>query len=119
VLVVDDSPAFRRAAGRLLAAAGFRVVAEAGDAHEALEQARLRRPALVLLDVLLPDRSGLDIAAELASRTGGAVVLTSSRTADEFGGRLISQRFVTKSDLTVAWLVALAAESPALQEDAP
>lgn len=57
-VVVDDSPAFRRAATRLLYAAGFRVVGEARDDREALEQVRRRRPALVLLDVLLPDRTG-------------------------------------------------------------
>jgi DNA-binding NarL/FixJ family response regulator len=86
VLIVDDHASFRRFARRLLEEAGFRVVGEAEDGAAAIKAARELSPQVVLLDVLLPDRSGLDIAAELAKRFGApAVVLTSSRSASDLG----------------------------------
>jgi DNA-binding NarL/FixJ family response regulator len=89
VLIVDDHPTFRRFARRLLEDAGFYVVGEAEDGAEAIEAARDLNPQAVLLDVLLPDRSGLEIAAELAEALQAtAVVLTSSRSACDLGAAL-------------------------------
>jgi DNA-binding NarL/FixJ family response regulator len=89
VLIVDDHPTFRRFARRLLEQAGFEVVGEAADGAAAIEAARHLGPQAVLLDVILPDRSGLDIAAELAAaHDAPAVVLTSSRAADDLGAAL-------------------------------
>jgi DNA-binding response OmpR family regulator len=89
VLVVDDHPTFRRFARRMLEAAGFCVVGEARGCSEAMERARDLRPQAVLLDVLLPDGSGLDVAARLSrSFEGMLVVLTSSRSRSDFGAAL-------------------------------
>jgi DNA-binding NarL/FixJ family response regulator len=89
VLIVDDHPTFRRFARRLLEEAGFEVVGEAEDGAAAIEAARDLGPKAVLLDVVLPDRSGLEIAAELAAAHGSpAVVLTSSRSAEDLGAAL-------------------------------
>jgi DNA-binding NarL/FixJ family response regulator len=86
VLIVDDHPTFRRFARELLERAGFAVVGEAENCASAIEAARELAPAAVLVDVLLPDGSGLDIAAELArTRSATAVVLTSSRSACDLG----------------------------------
>jgi DNA-binding NarL/FixJ family response regulator len=106
VLIVDDHPTFRKFARRLLEQAGFVVVGEAEDAEGALTAARELRPDAVLLDVLLPDRSGIDVAAELAGRDDPpTVVLTSSRSEQDLG---VSVReatvagFVPKASLTAA-----------------
>jgi DNA-binding NarL/FixJ family response regulator len=89
VLIVDDHPTFRSFARRLLEEAGFEVVAEAEDGAAAIEAARNHAPEAVLLDVVLPDRSGLEIAAELArTLQATAVVLTSSRSAADLGAAL-------------------------------
>jgi DNA-binding NarL/FixJ family response regulator len=86
VLVVDDHPSFRRLATRLLVQAGFAVVGEAADAEGALREAERLRPDVVVLDVVLPDRSGLAVARELAiSRDAPRVVLISSRSWSDFG----------------------------------
>ena len=69
VLIVDDHPTFRKFARRLLEEAGFAVVGEAQDGVAAVAAARNLRPSVVLLDVLLPDRSGLEVATTLG---GGA-----------------------------------------------
>jgi len=111
VLVVDDHPSFRRFARRLLEAAGYTVVDEAGDGAEAREAVRAHRPDVVLLDVLLPDTTGFDLADELCSGRGGPlVVLTSSRSAADFDGsveRSCARGFIAKRDLTPLAFAAL------------
>jgi DNA-binding NarL/FixJ family response regulator len=89
VLIVDDHAAFRRHVGRLLVRGGYEVVGEAADCAEAIAQARRLSPAVVLLDVMLPDGSGLAVASELARAKGApAVVLTSSRSRADLGAAL-------------------------------
>jgi len=66
VLVVDDHELFRRGViGALAASTDFGVEGECSTAREAMRLARLHLPDLVLLDLGLPDRSGLDVVAEL------------------------------------------------------
>ena len=111
VLVVDDHPSFRRLARRLLQSAGFSVVGEAGDGASALAFARELRPDLVLLDVLLPDATGFEVAEALATDPEGpVVVLTSSRNASDFGpalARSSARGFVAKRDLNGPALLAV------------
>ena len=112
-LVVDDHAAFRASARTLLEDEGFEVVGEAEDGRSALELARALDPDLVLLDVALPDLSGLEVAARLA---GGhsKVVLVSSRRPDEFGARLRASPalgFISKDELSGAALLDLLKES--------
>ena len=105
-MIVDDHPSFRRLAGRMLVAAGYTVIGEAVDTEQALVAARRLRPDFVLLDVMLPDGSGIDVADELAS-DGGIVLLTSSKTAEDLGESLEHRTFVTKSELSVERLAGL------------
>jgi DNA-binding NarL/FixJ family response regulator len=85
-IVVDDHPAFRASARRLLELSGYEVVGEAADGASGLALVREFEPDLVLLDIALPDMSGFDVADELA---GGAssVVFVSSRDPADLGGR--------------------------------
>jgi DNA-binding NarL/FixJ family response regulator len=111
VLIVDDHPAFRRFARRLLEQAGFAVVGEAADGASAVRATRELCPEAMLLDVLLPDRSGLDVAAELAGTDASpAVVLTSSRSAGDLGVALRdvpARGFIEKAALTGAGFAEL------------
>ena len=85
VLIVDDHASFRRFARLLLLAAGFDVVGEAAGAESARALIALLRPDAVLLDVMLPDGCGLDVARELAREPDSPrVVLTSSRSRSDF-----------------------------------
>ena len=80
VLIVDDHSSFRRLARRMLCASGFTVVGEAGDVASALAQAQALEPDVVLLDLVLPDGSGLAVAQELSlAPHPPRVILTSSR----------------------------------------
>lgn len=64
ILLVEDDSLLRRAFSLLLQDAGYRV-REAGTAADAIEEARQRAPSMVLLDMGLPDRPGLEVARAL------------------------------------------------------
>jgi DNA-binding NarL/FixJ family response regulator len=113
VLIVDDHPTFRKFARRLLEEAGFVIVGEAPDGAGAIDAVRELRPRIVVLDILLPDRSGLEVAAELARfHDPPAVVLTSSRSAVDLGVALLgtpARGFIPKESFTGAALTELVA----------
>ena len=114
VLIVDDHASFRRLASRVLARAGFEVVGEAVDAASALREVEVLEPDVVLLDVMLPDRSGLEVARELAlGPRPPRVVLTSSRSRSDFGGAfegIGGCKFIPKHQLSGPALRALLGE---------
>ena len=67
VLVCEDEEPLRRLIRAVLELEEHRIV-DAADGGRALELLRLVRPELVILDVMLPDRSGLDVLRELRRR---------------------------------------------------
>jgi DNA-binding NarL/FixJ family response regulator len=69
VLVVDDEPKFRSLVTTLLAGVGLEC-REAGSGGEAVALANQERPALIILDVRLPDMSGLEICQQLREQFG-------------------------------------------------
>jgi two-component system KDP operon response regulator KdpE len=76
VLVVDDEPQIRRALETTLRGAGY-VVEAAATAGEALTRAAARPPDAVILDLVLPDGSGVDVCRDLRSWTQAPVVVLS------------------------------------------
>jgi DNA-binding NarL/FixJ family response regulator len=113
LLIVDDNARFRERARRRLESDGYEVVAEAADGASALDAARLHRPEVVLLDVGLPDMSGLTLAERLTSEPDPpAVVLTSTREEADFGdgvARCGARGFVPKASLSGEAISALLA----------
>jgi DNA-binding NarL/FixJ family response regulator len=111
VLIVDDHPTFRTFARRVLEEAGFAVVGEASDCHTAVEAVQGLKPEVVLLDVLLPDGSGLDVATQLGRADDApTVVLTSSRTAGDLGRALReapAHGFITKAEFSAPRFASL------------
>jgi two-component system, OmpR family, KDP operon response regulator KdpE len=81
VLVVDDERQILRALEMKLRNAGY-TVDTAATAKEALAQAAMRPPEAVILDVLLPDGSGTDVARELR-RWSSAPILVLSAVGEE------------------------------------
>ncbi len=78
VLIVDDETPIRRFLRVSLAGEGYRVV-EAATAAEALERIAGQRPDVVILDLGLPDRDGLDLTREIREWSGVPIVVLSAR----------------------------------------
>jgi two-component system response regulator RegX3 len=81
ILVVDDEESYRDALSVALEREGFRV-ALAADGQEALDQYEATRPSLVLLDVMLPRISGVDVCRELRSRSRVPIIMVTARSAE-------------------------------------
>jgi CheY-like chemotaxis protein len=67
VLIVDDNPSVRTQIRAQLEASGLAVCGEAFDGLNAVEQAPVLRPDLIILDLSMPRMNGLDAARELRS----------------------------------------------------
>jgi two-component system KDP operon response regulator KdpE len=76
VLVVDDEPQILRALQTNLKGAGYEVET-AATAEAALAAAAMRPPDAVILDLVLPDRSGIDVCRELRSWSAAPVLVLS------------------------------------------
>ncbi len=85
LLVIDDDPAMVRFVELFLEPEGFQVIGALSGA-EGIEQARIRSPDAVLLDLILPDMEGWEVLRALKARpetSGVPVVVVSARTGPE------------------------------------
>jgi CheY-like chemotaxis protein len=105
-LLVDDNRPFLDAARALLEREGVAIPGVASTVAEALEQAEMLRPDLVLVDITLGEESGFDLARRLTDNgqdCGPKVILISTHAEADFSD-LIDQSpaagFVPKSELS-------------------
>ncbi|MEV8631777.1 response regulator transcription factor [Streptosporangium sp. NPDC051023] len=82
-MVVDDHPMWRDGVARDLAEAGYEVVAAVGEGGQALRVAVAVRPELVVLDLRLPDLSGVEVARRLAACEPQPRVLVLSASGEQ------------------------------------
>ena len=85
VLVVDDEAPIRLLCRVNLEAEGMTVL-EAADGEKGLELARAERPDVVLLDVMMPGRSGWEVAEELLADEATSGIIRYLRTNDSGSG---------------------------------
>ena len=83
VMVVDDHPMWRDAVARDLDDAGFDVVASVGEGAQALRIAGAASPDVVVLDLQLPDISGVDVVLGLLAARPGTRVLILSASGEQ------------------------------------
>jgi DNA-binding NarL/FixJ family response regulator len=111
VLIVDDHAGFRAMARELLSSHGFDVVGEAVDGRDAIRAAADLHPAVVVLDIRLPDLDGFEVTRRLlADPPGPAVILVSTRDAADYGRRITTSGalgFIPKSRLSGDTLSAI------------
>jgi two-component system KDP operon response regulator KdpE len=82
ILAVDDEAGILRLIKLELSSQGFRVVV-ANDGEEALRLAEQQRPDIVILDVMMPEMSGLEVMRRLRERTSIPIILLTAKDHDE------------------------------------
>jgi DNA-binding response OmpR family regulator len=98
ILLVDDDVLVRRSVKYRLEREGYQVSA-AQDGQEALSMARLDQPDLILLDIGLPDQSGLDLARTLQRETATPIIFLTARNQETdivVGLELGAEDYITK-----------------------
>jgi DNA-binding response OmpR family regulator len=98
ILVVEDEPTLRETLAEALEGEGFEVV-QAADGRRALSLFRTRRPDLVLLDLMLPEISGLEVCRTIRSESSVPIVMLTARDAEVdkvVGLELGADDYVTK-----------------------
>jgi DNA-binding response OmpR family regulator len=98
ILVVDDEPTLRETLGEALAADGYEVVT-AADGREALLRFRERQPDLVVLDLMLPLLSGIEVCRIIRAESDVPVLMLTARSSEldkVVGLELGADDYVTK-----------------------
>ena len=98
ILVVEDDATLRETLVDALEVEGFRVVA-AGDGREALVRLRADKPDLVLLDLMLPELSGIEVCRIIRAESGVPIVMLTAKDSEldkVVGLELGADDYVTK-----------------------
>jgi two-component system KDP operon response regulator KdpE len=82
ILIVDDEAQIRRVMRTTLSSHGYSVI-EAKSGEEALEKLRTARPELILLDVNMPGRSGLDVCREIRHTADVPIIMLTVRSTEK------------------------------------
>jgi len=98
ILVVDDEPVLRETLAEALDADGFRVIT-AADGREALARFREHRPDLVVLDLMLPELSGIEVCRIIRQESGIPILMLTAKSSEVdkvVGLELGADDYVTK-----------------------
>ena len=95
VLIADDDPLMRTDLAEMLTEEGFEVVGQVGDGERAVELARTLRPDLVILDVKMPGKDGIQAAAEIADEQIAPVIILTA-----YSDRDLVQRAIDAGAMT-------------------
>jgi DNA-binding response OmpR family regulator len=98
ILVVDDEPTLRETLVDALESDGYRVVS-AADGREALLRFRAERPDLILLDLMLPELSGVEVCRIIRAESGVPIVMLTAKDSEldkVVGLELGADDYVTK-----------------------
>jgi two-component system, chemotaxis family, chemotaxis protein CheY len=83
ILVVEDREMISQALSDMLTLSGYSVVGVAEDGKSAIQEFKERSPDVVLLDLLLPDMNGIDVARELLKIDGSAKLVAITAATKE------------------------------------
>ncbi len=115
VLIAEDEALIRLDLKEMLTEEGYNVVGEAGDGEQAVALAEQLKPDLVILDVKMPKKDGIDAAAEITEAQIAPVVILTAfsqrdliERASDAGAMAYLVKPFTKSDLLPAIELAVA-----------
>jgi two-component system KDP operon response regulator KdpE len=103
VLIVDDEPQIRRAVRNALREVVGRIL-EAGTGQQGIDLAVAEKPSLIVLDLGLPDRQGIDVCTELRRWSNAPIVVLSARHSDQEKASLLdsgADDYITKPFSTI------------------
>lgn len=84
VLIADDMEYYRSALREILTAGGFHIMAEACNGREAVELAKKHNPEIIILDIVMPEKNGIDAAREIkALPFAPKIIICSSLGAED------------------------------------
>ncbi len=83
VMIVDDALFMRKMLRNILEAEGYQIVAEASDGDEAVAKFQEHRPDLVTLDIVMPNKTGLEALQEIMALDPAAKVVMCSAIGQE------------------------------------
>ncbi len=98
ILVVDDEPTLRETLVEALESEGYRAI-PAADGREALARFRAERPDLILLDLMLPELSGVEVTRIIRAESGVPIVMLTAKDSEVdkvVGLELGADDYVTK-----------------------
>ena len=78
VMIADDDPLVRNILRRILESDGYRVIAEAENGLEAVESYREHKPAIAIIDNIMPYKNGIDAIREIVAHDGDAKIIMCS-----------------------------------------
>lgn len=111
VLVIDDEPQIRRVVSNALQSEVARVL-EAATGNQGIDLANAERPALIVLDLGLPDRAGVDVCKELRKWSSAPIVVLSARHSDQEKALLLdtgADDYITKPFSTIEFTARIRA----------
>ena len=83
VLIVDDALFMRNLLRDIFSSLGWEVVGEAADGNDALQKYQDLQPDLVTMDIVMPERSGIDALQDILVKNPEAVVVMCSALGQE------------------------------------
>ena len=83
VLIVDDALFMRTMLRNIFVESGFEVVGEAGNGNDAVEKYRALRPDLTTMDIVMPDKNGIEALKEIIAHDPTAKVVMCSALGQE------------------------------------
>ncbi len=83
ILVVDDAPFIRELMIQIIHKEGWRVVGEAENGKEAVTKAMETKPDIVIMDLIMPEMSGLDAAREIIENLPETKIIACSTVDDQ------------------------------------
>ncbi|HKV52368.1 MAG TPA: response regulator transcription factor [Gemmatimonadaceae bacterium] len=111
VLVIDDEPQIRRVVSNALQSEVTRVL-EAATGTQGIDLASAERPSLIVLDLGLPDRAGVDVCKELRKQSTAPIVVLSARHSDQEKALLLdtgADDYITKPFSTIEFTARIRA----------